>query len=132
MVVSCPPYKGSSHSKRHPLHGELALDKRTTGRPHLRYKDVCIRDMNAIDIDTMSWEGLAADRTEWRSALKQHPETVEDKLLAAAADKRARRKEGCSSIRPETTHRCDVCNKDCHSRIGLFSHKRRCSNPARN
>ena len=63
------------------------------GRPHLRYKDVCIRDMKAVDIDTMSWEGLAADRTEWRSALKQHLETGEEKLMAAAADKRARRKE---------------------------------------
>ena len=114
------------------LYGELALGRRTTGRPHLRYKDVCIRDMKAVDIDTMSLEGLAADRMEWRSALKQHLETDEDKLMAAAADKRARRKEGRSSIRPETTHRCDVCNKYCHSRIGLLSHKRRCSNPARN
>ena len=52
------------------IYGELALGRRTTGRPHLRYKDVCIRDMKAVDIDTMSWEGLAANRTEWRSALK--------------------------------------------------------------
>ena len=42
------------------LYGELALGRRTTGRPHLRYKDVCVRDMKAVDIDTMSWEGLAA------------------------------------------------------------------------
>ena len=101
------------------LYGELALGRRTIGRPHLRYKDVCVRDMKA-------------DRTKWRSALKQHLKTGEDKLMAAAADKRARRKEGSSSIRPETTHRCDVCNKDCHSHIGLFSHKRPCYNPARN
>ena len=115
------------------LYGELALGRRTTGRPHLRYKDVCVRDMKAIDIDTISWEGLAADRTKWwRSALKQHLKTGDEKLMAAAADKRARRKEGSSSIRHETTHRCDVCNKDCHSHIGLFSHKRRCLNPARN
>ena len=114
------------------LHGELALGRKTTGRPHLRYKDVCIRDMKAVDIDTISCEGLAADRTNWRSALKQHLETGDEKLMAAAADKRARRKEGSSSIRPETTHRCDVCNKDCHSHIGLYSHRRRCNNPARN
>ena len=85
------------------LYGELALGRRTTRRPHLRYKYFCIRDMNAVDIDTMSWEGLAADRTEWRSALKQHLETGEEKLMAASADKRARRKEDSSSIRPETT-----------------------------
>ena len=38
--------------------------------------------------------------------------TGEDKLMAAAADKRACRKEGGSSIRPETTHRGEVCNKE--------------------
>ena len=57
------------------LYGELALGRRTTGRPHLRYKDVCVRNMKVVDIDTMSWEGLAADRTKWRSALKQHLKT---------------------------------------------------------
>ena len=41
-------------------------------------------------------------------------------------------KEGSSSIRPTTTHICVICNKDCHSHIGLFSHKRRCYNPATN
>ena len=46
------------------LYDELALGRRTTGRPHLRYKDVCVRDMKAVDIDTMSWEGLTADRTK--------------------------------------------------------------------
>ena len=102
------------------LYGELALGRRITGRPHLRYKDVCVRDLKDVDIDTMSWEGLAADRTKWRSALKQHLKAGEDKLMAAAAEKRARRKEGRSSIRPETTHRCDVCNKNCHSHIGFF------------
>ena len=115
------------------LYGELTLGRRTTGRPHLRYKDVCVRDiMKAVDIDTMSWESLATDRSKWMSALKQQLKTGEYKLMTAAADKRVRRKEGSSSIRPETTHRCDVCDKDCHSHIGLFSRKRRCRNPARN
>ena len=86
------------------LYDELVMGRRTIGRPHLQYKDVCVRDMKAVDIDTMSWEGLAADRTKRRSALKQHLKTGEDKLMTAAADKRARRNEGSSSIRPETTH----------------------------
>ena len=36
------------------LYGELALGRRTTGHPHHRYKDICVRDMKAVDIDTMS------------------------------------------------------------------------------
>ena len=67
-------------------------------------KDVCVRDMKAVDIDTMSWVCLVADTTKWTSALKQHLKTGEDKVMAAAANKRVRRKESSSSIRPETTH----------------------------
>ena len=50
-------------------YGVLASGKRTTGRPRLRYKDVCTRDMKVLDTDAASWEGLAADRTRWRSRL---------------------------------------------------------------
>ena len=74
------------------LYGELALGRRTTGHPHLRHKDLCVRDMKAVDIDTMSREGLAADHTKWRSALKQHLKTRKDKLMTDAAEKRARTK----------------------------------------
>ena len=74
---------------------------------------------------------LATDRTKWASALKQHFKTMEDQLVTAAADKQVRRKVDGSSIRPETTHICVICNKDCHSHFGIFIHKRRCNNPAR-
>ena len=40
------------------LYGELA----TTGRPHLRFKDVCKRDLQALCINTDSWEVTATDR----------------------------------------------------------------------
>ena len=76
------------------LYGELALGRRITGHPQLRYTFVCVRDMKALDIDTMSWEDLAADRATWRSALK----TGTDKLLTDAADKRACTKEDSSSM----------------------------------
>ena len=74
MVGSCPPYGGWSHSKIH--HGELESG-RTTKRPHLRYTYVCVIYMKAVDIDTMSWESLAADRT------KRHLKTEEDKPMTA-------------------------------------------------
>ena len=80
------------------LYGELTLGRRTTGHPRLRYKDVCVRDMKADDIDTMSWEGLAAQRTKWRSALKQHIKTWKGKLITDPADTRARTNEDSSSM----------------------------------
>ena len=80
------------------IYGELALGRRTTGHPHLRYKDVCVRDMKAVDIDTMSWEDLAAGRSKWRSALKQHLKTRKYKMMPDAADKRARTEEDSRSM----------------------------------
>ena len=42
----------------------LASGKSTTGRPRLRNKDVCMRDMKALDVDATSCEeGLGGDRT---------------------------------------------------------------------
>ena len=38
------------------LYSKLCLGTRPTGRPALRFKDVCKRDMKACDIDTSSWE----------------------------------------------------------------------------
>ena len=40
------------------LYDELALGRRTTGRPHLRYKDVCVRDVKVVDIDTCPGRAL--------------------------------------------------------------------------
>ena len=80
------------------LYGELALGRTTTGHPDIRYKDVCVIDMKAVDIDTTSWESLAADRTKWRSALKQHLKTGKVKRMTAAADKRARTKEDRTAV----------------------------------
>ena len=54
------------------FYGGLTLGRRTVCRPHPRNKDVCARDMKAVDIDVMSWEGFAAERAKWRNALKQY------------------------------------------------------------
>ena len=110
------------------LYGELASGRRSKGHPQLRYKDVCKRDMKALDINTDSWEDLAADRMMWGRTLNQHPKTGEKKLVNAEVGKRARRKERNNSNRSETTHKCDFCGRDCFSHIGLYSHKRRCNN----
>ena len=110
------------------LNGELAYGRRSKGRPQLRYKDVCKRDMKALDINTDSWEDLAADRMMWRSTLNQHLKTGGKKLVNAEAGRRARRKEHNNSNRPQTTHKCDFCGRYCFSHIGLYSRKRRYNN----
>ena len=62
------------------LCGELATEKRPTGRPQLRFKDICNRDLQALGINTDSWEVTATDRDAWRRTVKvglsQYEETV--------------------------------------------------------
>ena len=43
------------------LYGELAAGKRKTGRPQLRFRDVCKRDIKALQMDPDHWEALAAE-----------------------------------------------------------------------
>ncbi|KAK3864573.1 hypothetical protein Pcinc_029756 [Petrolisthes cinctipes] len=69
------------------LCGELATGQRSIGRLQLRYKNVCKRDMKALDINTNSWEDLAADRTSWRSTLHRQLLIGEEKFSTVAAEK---------------------------------------------
>ena len=79
------------------------------------------RDMTVVDINTESWESLAANRSKWREALTLHLKSGKEKLTQAAIERRVRRKQSDSLDRPETEHKCSLCNRDCHSRIGLYS-----------
>ena len=107
------------------LYGELVSGKRTVGRPQLRFKDVCKRDMKALDINTETWEDTAADRSRWRSVLRKQLKYGEERILAAAEEKRVRRKTRNPRGTP-ISHTSSQCGRDCHSRIGLVSHGRRC------
>ena len=51
------------------FNGELAVGERPTGRPLLRFLDVCERDLKALDIDVDSWETLEFDRVAWKRTL---------------------------------------------------------------
>ena len=48
------------------LYSELVVGKRNRGRPKLRFKDVCKRDLKSLNITTDELELLANDRAEWR------------------------------------------------------------------
>ncbi|XP_072015051.1 uncharacterized protein [Amphiura filiformis] len=52
------------------LYGQLEIGSRPVGRPALRFKDVCKRDMKNCDINPSNWESMAADRNSWKDAVK--------------------------------------------------------------
>ena len=82
--------------------------------------------MKALDINIRDWEDLAEDRPKWRATLTKQLKASEKRLTAAAEEKRARRKECLPSSSNDTGLKCDSCGRICRSRIGLFSHARRC------
>ncbi|XP_070195736.1 uncharacterized protein [Littorina saxatilis] len=108
------------------LYGELASGKRAQGRPQLRYRDVCKRDMKALDMDINGWEDR--DRARWRQELKKSLAKGEEKLKLTSEAQRLKNKEKNSKVTTsDTVHKCGRCDRDCHSRIGPHSHSRRCS-----
>ena len=50
------------------LYGELATGSRPAGRPVLRYKDVCKRDMKTGNINPADWEAAAGDSPSRRAS----------------------------------------------------------------
>ena len=78
-------------------HGELATGSRPAGRPVLRYKDVCKRDMKTGNINPTDWEATAADCSSWRLAVKAGIQTSELKREEQWEDKRQHRRQRAAS-----------------------------------
>ena len=115
------------------LYGELQLGARNQGRPIQRYKDVAKRDMTNCNIDPQQWEVAASDRSCWKQTVKEGLHISEDKRKERAKETRQRRKQKQKDRDTNTDqtgsvkYTCSTCGRECKSRIGLFSHNRKCS-----
>ena len=88
------------------LYGEMAQGKCPTGRPQLRYKDVCKRNFKAMDINLTTWEAVASDRTAWRQTVQKGLSSFEQSLTQQTEPKRQRRKPRSQADRPATDFSC--------------------------
>ncbi|XP_069179297.1 uncharacterized protein [Procambarus clarkii] len=70
------------------LYGELMQEKRPTGKPQLRYKDVCKSDLKAMDVDLGMWKTLAADRSAWGRSVQRGLSKFEESLAKESEAKR--------------------------------------------
>ncbi len=111
------------------MYGELASGTRPTGRPALRYKDVCKRDLKARSLNPADLEAATADRVSWRLAVRTSIKLSKRKREDQWEEKRQRRRQRAESVPTEsvTGFTCSNCNRLCRSRIGLFSHSRHCN-----
>ena len=106
------------------LYSELCLGTRPTGRPALRFKDVCKRDMKACDIDTSSWETAAHNRTTWRKITHDGMKKNDNKRHQKWQEKRNKPPPQPPA---DPALKCNNGNNVCGSRIGLHSHRIRCT-----
>ena len=114
------------HIPKDILYGEMETGSRATGRPLLRYSDVCRRDLRETAIDQDLWEEVAAVRGAWRQAVYGGLATLEEKRAEAETTRRQKKRNKASSIQLPSSSICERRQRDCHSRIGLHSHSKRC------
>ena len=110
------------------MYGELASGQRPTGRPVLRFKDVCKKDLKTANINVKSWDQVASDRCNWRQAVRDGVKLGEEHRIKELEQRRQQRKERqySQTTLSSTFFVCSNCGRDCHARIGLLSHQRRC------
>ena len=106
-----------SHLPKDVLYGELTSGSRPVGRPMLCYKDV--------EINLDSWEAAAADHSNWRHMVRTMVRRAEARREELWHGKREQQRARAASAPSQpASYTCSNCNKDCLSRIGLYSHSR--------
>ncbi|XDV13285.1 hypothetical protein PO909_001723 [Leuciscus waleckii] len=113
---------GSGRIPKDLLYSELAESSRLTGRPRLCYKDICKKDMKLSDINVGTWESRAEDRSTWQLGVRQGIQKAEETKNKNLAANRVRRKEKQLQPQQALSFTCRKCHRDCHSRVGLYSH----------
>ena len=108
------------------LYGELSEGQRLKGRPRMRFMDVCKRDLKSSNIDHNTWESTAANRVLWRASVKTGVKNAETSRRQHLFLKRDEKKERDPTVPTASIFVCNNCQRDCHSRLGLYSHTRSC------
>jgi methionyl-tRNA synthetase len=108
------------------LNGELATGSRPTGRPALRYNDVCKKDLKSCNINPADFETTSSDRSSWRKNVKTGFKQAEEKREIQSKERKSRQQQRtqpfiASTVVTATDHTCIKCGKRCSSRIGLCS-----------
>ncbi|XP_028170391.1 uncharacterized protein LOC114360035 [Ostrinia furnacalis] len=110
------------------FYSELEEGKRKHGGQLLRYKDVQKRHMKRCNIEPSQWEGLAAQRPEWREIVKRQVHEFEEQrtteLDAKRDDLKARPSAAIHYNYVGGVLRCPQCARDFAAKIGYVSHLR--------
>ena len=111
------------------LYVELWEGERHREGQRKRFKDTLKHNMKQCGISVDRRDTASGDRARWRTGIKQGVELFEARRLADMGEKRATRKNRLQQQQAgagggDASFVCGVCQRDCHSRIGLVSHSR--------
>ena len=98
------------------LFGQLATGSRPRGRPHLRFKDLCKRDLLDCGLNPAELQSHAADRASWRRATRAGIKLASNHRTSKKQEKKAARQQRATSTAPSGTFTCTTCGRACQSR----------------
>ena len=101
------------------LYGELVQGNRPRGRPQLRYKDICKRDLKALGIALNRWETLTSDCSAWRQAVHHGLSQFEETLVQQAEAKRQSRNQQNQGAGQGTDCICLHCGRHGHIKLAF-------------
>ncbi|GFR57885.1 hypothetical protein ElyMa_003466800 [Elysia marginata] len=132
LAWSCVSNGRQSHPKGL-LVWRACSGSRPTGRPTLRFKDVCRKGLKTCGIKPAELEVEVSNRTVWSAEIKESIKSAEENRELEREQKRTSRHQRSypvlsSHTTPATDYTCSKCQRCCKSRIGFYSHSRRCSN----
>ena len=102
------------------LYGELNEGRRSIGGQKKRIKDHVKASMKKFDMNPLTLEADASDRTGWRSRTKRGADHFGREYNAAANARRARR----HNRQQDFSYTCGSCGRGCATLAGLRSHQR--------
>ena len=74
------------------MYSELETGARPHGRPYLRFRDKCKRDVKEIGMNPETWHTLAPDRDSWKQEVNDGLQYFQEKQYEQWNEKRKRRK----------------------------------------
>ena len=100
----------------------MSLGTRLTSRPQLRYKDVCNRDLKALQIKSQTRKNTASASKHLRQTVNQEFKQFDVSLAEKTDQMRQRRKEKGTARGRHQLYLHTLGERDCYFRIGLCSH----------
>ena len=108
------------------LYGQLRLGHRSVGGQKKRFKDHIKSILKKLNIPLNRLEALASSRATWRSTCAFEMSCFDAEYDRAAALRRSRKNQHAAVLCPfpDSVHQCQLCGRQCFSRIDLLSHSK--------